>query len=1051
MSGSAGTFGRLAIGAVGFGMGAVVGMPALGAALGMGLGGMLFPPKHETKQRQVKGMLGTSSVEGTPLAVLFGRTRIGGTLLWKGKTTYHEDTESAGKGGSGSVVTNAWYTMDFAMVLGEGPMTLIQIYDGKNKISPSYTWYEGTETQLADSFLTSETGLSIPYKYTCYVVFQGFNVGPSASIPQLTFDVASGKSKFDVSLTVTDTTGITRNKTKHNYITVPDLNNCVTPPYAIKQLIKDDRYGAGFLKNVDWLEANTDCIDRSYFLNVAITERLDLAGLIEMLAAHGWVITVFSGSDVRLLLAKDTTPTKSYHLDDMIGKEHESVIDVSESGKSERFNRLSVEYTDPAKEYSTRPVQVEDLADQQNEGVKKNTVALPGFNNKNITKEVGYKMLRNSLYSRRLMNFSLGPKELDTEPGDVIYLNAIGVGLTLTRCRVMGVDEDEQFNLAITAREEPSYIFDPINYTVPDSFATGADNTAAGLSQVVGFTIQEIPKEALITSAIELAPIYGIQHEDTIGANIYYSVDNISYNLLKKSKKPSSTGIIGNTFDQDSFLNTSDLLIDSSYGSPDQTGDTFDSISRAYLMSTRNLSIIDEELMLFQNATLGTTASYTLSDFVRGRYNTLPKPHVQGSRFFLIDDIDRIDTLKSNIGKHYYFKAVPVNKFQVEGDISEVTAVGVTVQGWAYRPYRPGSIWLEENGISARGRTKTQEKDLTIAWDNCTKSIGFGTFPYNTGEYGSYSVDGDITTHEVDIYGYEEVIGSIIEQNQLNIFFTGDDESTTFTDLGVSSHTFTARGSAQIDTAQSKFHGSSGLFNGSSDSIDTPDHADWAFGSGNFTIDCWVRRNGGIGTQQYIISHQINGAAGNLDLKAWNITFDSSNRVVLTVYYDAGSFKQATSTSTFTSTSQWYHIEASRDGDNIRIFVDGVLENTNTGMSTSTLNDVGYDMSIGRAGPDGASNPWWWNGWIDELRIEKGTARHTATFTPPTSSNLGTVTIPAFVKTVDAGLTQSYTYTEADNIADNGSLSNDVLFRVYTKSIYGRSRYYAEKAVTIIN
>ena len=76
---------------------------------------------------------------------------------------------------------------------------------------------------------------------------------------------------------------------------------------------------------------------------------MDLAGLIEMLAAHGWVITVFSGSDVRLLLAKNTTPTKSYHLDDMIGTEHESVIDVSESGRSERFNRLSVEYTDPAK------------------------------------------------------------------------------------------------------------------------------------------------------------------------------------------------------------------------------------------------------------------------------------------------------------------------------------------------------------------------------------------------------------------------------------------------------------------------------------------------------------------------------------------------------------------------------------------------------------------------------------------------------------------------------------------------------------------------------
>ena len=72
--------------------------------------------------------------------------------------------------------------------------------------------------------------------------------------------------------------------------------------------------------------------------------------------------------------------------------------------------------------------------------------------------------------------------------------------------------------LAVTAREEPLYIFDPINYSVPDSFAAGADNTAAGLSQVVGFTIHEVPKEALLSAPIEIMPVYGIQHEDTIGA-----------------------------------------------------------------------------------------------------------------------------------------------------------------------------------------------------------------------------------------------------------------------------------------------------------------------------------------------------------------------------------------------------------------------------------------------------------------------------------------------------------------------------------------------------
>ena len=51
--------------------------------------------------------------------------------------------------------------------------------------------------------------------------------------------------------------------------------------------------------------------------------------------------------------------------------------------------------------------------------------------------------------------------------------------------------------------------------------------------------------------------------------NIYYSVDDISYDLLHEDKDPSPTGIIGSIFDQDSFLDTSDLLVDSAYGTPD--------------------------------------------------------------------------------------------------------------------------------------------------------------------------------------------------------------------------------------------------------------------------------------------------------------------------------------------------------------------------------------------------------------------------------------------------------------------------------------------------
>src|SRR5687768_6144765 len=87
----------------------------------------------------------------------------------------------------------------------------------------------------------------------------------------------------------------------------------------------------------------------------------------------------------------------------------------------------------------------------------------------------------------------------------------------------------------------------------------------------------------------------------------------------------------------------------------------------------------------------------------------------------------------------------------------------------------------------------------------------------------------------------------------------GADGSTTFTDE--SGKTWTARGDAQIDTAQSVFGGASGRLDGNGDFVDTPDHADWDFGSGDFTLDLRVRF-AAVGTA-YFITHGDTYAGGS--------------------------------------------------------------------------------------------------------------------------------------------------------------------------------------------
>jgi hypothetical protein len=612
MSGEIGTVGRVAAGAVGFGLGSLVGSPALGAAIGLSLVSFFSPPKQETKLRQIRSILGTSSVEGVPIPIVYGNVRIGGTVIWKSDLVYHQEvteTTTGGKGGDStttSQVTASWYTISFAMSLGEGELDLFKIYEGKNIISPDYTFYSGTADQLPNAFLTSQTGKAIAYKHTSYIVFQNYNLGSTSNIPQLTFALGGNRKSFNVKLTVTDTAGNEASEFKTQYITVTktEKDNYVTPAYVINDLLTNDRYGAGFSKFINWYDADFDCIAREYFFHLAFTERNSLASLIEVVASHGWITTIVSGSGIRLLLAKNDTPSGTIELEDLLGKDGEQSINVVESGRSERFNRLSVEFTDPTKEYSVRPVLVENRSDQEIRGVKKNTVSLPGFIDKDVVKDVGHKMLRNSLYARRIINFSLGPQHLDFEIGDLKYINASTVGLSLMRSRIIGIDETEEFNLTVTSKEEPNYIYDAVNYTIPVNLGQPQPESSSGLSNAVGFRVEEVPVELQTAIGnVELMPLYAKQHINTIGYNIYSSIDDVTYSLLFKSRVPVNYGeITTSTFGKDSWLDTGEVIIDtsSSYGS------TFSTISRPNMMSGKNLTLINDELVLHQNSVLGT-------------------------------------------------------------------------------------------------------------------------------------------------------------------------------------------------------------------------------------------------------------------------------------------------------------------------------------------------------------------------------------------------------------------------------------------------------------
>ena len=201
------------------------------------------------------------------------------------------------------------------------------------------------------------------------------------------------------------------------------------------------------------------------------------------------------------------------------------------------------------------------------------------------------------------------------------------------------------------------------------------------------------------------------------------------------------------------------------------------------------------------------------------------------------------------------------------------------------------------------------------------------------------------------------------------------DASTTLIDSSPSGHPMTALGNAQIDTAQSKFGGSSMLFDGTGDYYTTPDHTDFALGSGDFTIDCWLRFNA-LGTT--IIAAQW---AGTGNQRGWELFYFSASNLLRFVPSTDGT-NPGTNNRDFAwtpSTNTWYHLAVVRTGNNIMAFVDGTQIGS-TQSFTFTLFDSTAAFAVGADSEGGAG----WNGWIDEFRLSKGVARWTSNFTPPT-------------------------------------------------------------------
>lgn len=193
-------------------------------------------------------------------------------------------------------------------------------------------------------------------------------------------------------------------------------------------------------------------------------------------------------------------------------------------------------------------------------------------------------------------------------------------------------------------------------------------------------------------------------------------------------------------------------------------------------------------------------------------------------------------------------------------------------------------------------------------------------------------------------------------------------QNNTFLDGSTNNFTITRNG----NTTQGSFtpYGAnwSNYFDGSGDYLTAPSVAAFAFGTGDFTIEAWIYCTALSGVENFIFDSRSSastaGMGFNIEPTTGKLRYSGNADNVLT--------------STGISTNQWTHVAWVRSGSTLTGYINGVA-------GGSVSNSDNLTQNVGAVGVVGFLASGYFNGYLSNVRIVKGTAIYTSNFTPSTT------------------------------------------------------------------
>jgi hypothetical protein len=252
--------------------------------------------------------------------------------------------------------------------------------------------------------------------------------------------------------------------------------------------------------------------------------------------------------------------------------------------------------------------------------------------------------------------------------------------------RIVSVEEDDKGLLTITAEELTVGVSSAALY--PNSGPSGfLPNQGVAADPVNTPLIYEPPP----TATGNAAQIWvgasggagGVADPNWGGANIWLSLDNVTYSQIATATQPVRQGFLTAALPSASGWDATDTLS----VNLSESGGALSGTSAAGAGQGATLSLVDSELLAYESATLTGANAYNLTGLQRGLDGTPPGAHATGAAFTRLDTaIVKYDLPTGYVGQTLYLK---FQSFNIFGAGLQSLA---TCTAYTYTPTGDGSL-----------------------------------------------------------------------------------------------------------------------------------------------------------------------------------------------------------------------------------------------------------------------------------------------------------------------------------------------------------------------